>query len=165
MQALFRIVTVPALILVFTALYWLHIADAPSAARRVPLGVIVFILIMTVIVLLRDIRLERSRSATGQALEGPNMAEMFRQWVHDWRLQIIFTGLSIGYFIAFVTIGFNLANFLFLMVALPVAGTARGSRFVPAIIKTGLIAGIVSLVFFVLAILMDFNVPPGLLGF
>lgn len=165
MQAIFRIVTVPALILVFTALYWFHIADAPSAARRVPMGVVIFVLIMTAVVLLRDIRAERSKSENTPAVATPNAPQMLKQWMHDWRLQIIFVGLSIGYFIAFVTLGFNLANFLFLIISLPVAGMGRGLGFLSAAAKIGLTAGLISLVFFALAILMDFNIPPGALGF
>lgn len=165
MQAIFRIVAVPALILVFTALYWFHIADASSAARRVPMGVIIFVFIMTAVVLIRDIRAERIKSENTPATAAPNVAQLFNQWMRDWRLQIIFVGLSIGYFVAFVTLGFNLANFLFLIIALPVAGMGRGLSFLSAAGKIGLMAGLVSLVFLVLAIVMDFNIPLGALGF
>ena len=164
MQVFFRIVTVPAMILIFTSLYWFHIGDAPAVARRVPSGVIVFVLVMTAIVLIRDFREEKRKEATAPGGSGPNSAQMFKQWVHDWRQQIIFIGLSIGYFVAFITIGFNLANFLFLIIALPVAGMGQNRSLASATTKIVVTASLVTLVFFILATLMDFNVPIGVFG-
>lgn len=165
MLAFVRIAITPALILIFTALYWLHIADAPSAAKRVPSGVIVFILIMTVIVVMRDLQSVKNKKAVNQDGAGPVAAYSLKQWVNTWRLQILFTALSVGYFLAFITIGFNLANFLFLIIALPTAGMGKGLKAGSAITKIVVMAMIVTLVFFVLAMLMDFNVPVGPFGF
>ncbi|MFT0544881.1 hypothetical protein ACMHYO_00805 [Allopusillimonas ginsengisoli] len=159
MQALFRAALVPGLILLLTGLYWLHIADAPSAAQRVPLAVITVIVVMAIIVLLGDLlAATKTKTAAHPAIQ-------IRVWIRQWKTQIIFMVLSFGYFAAFITLGFNLANFLFLIIALPVAGVGQGMGRTAAIVKVGLSAFVMAGVFYILAQLMDFNAPAGPLGF
>lgn len=159
MQAFFRAALVPGLILLLTGLYWLHIADAPSAAQRVPSAVIVAIVIMAVAVFVGDM----AKARKAKVVEKHTFK--LSSWARQWKTQLIFIALSIGYYVAFVNLGFNLANFVFLIVALPVAGVGESMSRASAALKVGIYAGLVSVVFYVLAQLMDFNAPIGPLGF
>jgi hypothetical protein len=67
-----------------------------------------------------------------------------------------FVGLCIGYFVAFTTVGFNIANLTFLIVAYALAGMKPLSALFTAIVST--------LVFHALAWVMEFNVPTGPFG-
>ena len=159
MQKLFRAGLVPGLILLLTGLYWLHIADAPSAAQRVPSAVIVVIVIMAVAVFVAEM------AASKKAKTSEDGTFKLINWLTQWRIQLIFIAISIGYFIAFVYLGFNLANFVFLVIAFPVAGVGRDISRSGAAGKVGIYAGLLSVLFYTLAQIMDFNAPAGPLGF
>lgn len=159
MQTLFRAGLVPVLILFLTGLYWLHIADAPSAAQRVPSAVIVVIIIMAVVVFVGDM------AAAKKAKISEDSTIKLINWLTQWRTQLIFIALSIGYFTAFVYLGFNLANFAFLVIAFPVAGVGQNMSRSGAVGKVAIYAGLLSVLFYTLAQIMDFNAPAGPLGF
>jgi small-conductance mechanosensitive channel len=139
---------VPAIVLLGCLLYWLHIQDARSVARRVPNGVIAFTVAMTVLALLHEgLGLLRG---TGQTAAAPpvDRAVLMKR--------VAFVLLCVGYYFAFGTLGFNLANFGFLIVAYGVAGLA------PLVALPAAAASTV--VFWGLARVMDFNVPTGPFG-
>jgi hypothetical protein len=139
---------VPAIVLVGCLLYWLHIYDARSVAQRVPNGVILFTVAMSFLVLL----LEYAR---------PSPIMLDEHSLRQTELDVIlkrtaFVGLCIGYFVAFTTVGFNIANLTFLIVAYALAGMKPLSALFTAIVST--------LVFHALAWVMEFNVPTGPFG-
>src|SRR5690625_1968933 len=118
-----RIILVPALILAFTFAYWLHISGAPSAARRVALGVITVVLIFTVLTLVIDItEIRKEIKQEPESFGNPPFSHILKKW----KKQILFVIFSIFYYIGFSYIGFNLSNFIFLIFTLPLAG-ANGS--------------------------------------
>jgi hypothetical protein len=152
---------VPAIVLIGTFLFWWSIREAPSISRRVPLGVIAFILFLTGVVAVREAIVARG----DEAAPAPPFGETVQAWFTEWRQRIAFIALAIGYYFAFVTLGFSAANLLFLVAALVVAGSARGREPVAAAWRIALIAIVATVVFHLLAEVMDFNVPRGPFGF
>ena len=138
---------VPSVVLLGCLLYWLHVGDARAVARRVPSGVILFTLAMTAIVLLR-VLLARGHGAesAGPPLEPRIIVR-----------RAAYALLCAGYYGAFTQLGFNTANLIFVFLACMVAGMRP-----LAAAPTTLVA---SVVFHVLARVMEFNVPAGPLGF
>jgi hypothetical protein len=139
---------VPAIVLIGCLLYWLHIQDARSVARRVPNGVIVFTVGMTVLAMLREFvwpARNDAQTADAQPLESAVVMK-----------RVAFVLLCIGYYLAFGVLGFNLANLVFLALAYVVAGMAPLIALPTAIAST--------VVFWALARVMDFNVPSGPFG-
>lgn len=164
-QALLRVLLVPAFILLATALYWFSIQGAASGARRVPDVVMIFIAIMASMVIVRDIAMLIGGNGNKAAPGEDALADTLRHWARAHRQRFAFTAISLVYFPVFVTLGFNIANFLFLALALPLSGLA-GERSIGFRIGISLCVSLVAtLVFHMLAQVMDFNVPISPLGF
>lgn len=162
MQLLFRVGLVPVLLLVLTGLYWFHIADAPAVAQRVPTVVVGLVAFLAIVVLVGDLASElknADRKASGAVLDD------VKSWMKEWRLQLIFVALCALYFVVFSSLGFNVANVVFLSVAFPVAGFARDCSLAVRGAKTVSTVILVSVIVYALAHVMDFNVPRGPLGF
>ena len=143
---------VPTIVLLGCLLYWLHVQDARSVARRVPDGVIAFTAAMTLIVLSRTLLLSRSVSMKSADDAGATITNR-----SDLVKRALFVLLCLGYYSAFSSLGFNLANLAFLLIAYPLAGLGFGWSVFGALAS--------SFVFYGLAWLMEFNVPVGPLGF
>lgn len=143
---------VPAIVLAGCLLYWLHVQDARSVARRVPDGVIIFTVALTVLVVIRAFLFP---TPPGGQIPKSNDAIAFDG--RGFGKRALFVALCVGYFFAFSRLGFNLANLLFLLVAYPLAGLGVGWSIAGAAIST--------VVFYLLAQVMDFNVPLGPFGF
>ena len=152
-QALLRALSVPLFILTLTALYWWSIQDAASSAQRVPLVVIFFIMAMSAIVIIKEMIVIR--------LENKQQEDDFD--LHLWAIhngqRIYFVAISLGYFLLFIYLGFNIANVIFLTAALPLAGLGKERSIVTRIALSSAIAVVVAIVFHFLANIMDFNVP------
>lgn len=166
MRTFLRQLTVPAIVLFGTALFWLHVQEAPSVARRVPNGVMIFIGVMTLIVVARAFVESRRERFDTQAdrRERVVFGTLISEWLRDWAQRITFIVLAIGYFFAFSSLGFSLSNFLFLCAALLLAGFERGKPKLKSVVQIGGIALFAAIVFHFLALLMDFNVPTGPFG-
>ena len=140
---------VPVTVLIGCFLFWYHIQDARSAARRVPNYVIIFTVTMTGLVLLQRIRdLFRVESDGSGNTVTYNLMGVAKATV--------FIFVCILYYFAFDTVGFNTANLVFLLVAYPLAGLPLSSSVIASIVS--------SVAFFGLAKIMEFNVPLGPLG-
>ncbi|PAU77442.1 tripartite tricarboxylate transporter TctB family protein [Halomonas salipaludis] len=164
-QAILRVLLVPALILLATALYWYSIQDAASGARRVPDVVMIFIMIMSMVVVVRDFMMGARDSKKRPAPDEGALMDSLRRWERAHRKRIVFTVISLAYFPVFLSLGFNVANFLFLALALPLSGLG-GERSMGLRIGLSLsISLFATLVFHLLAQVMDFNVPISPLGF
>jgi len=140
---------VPAIVLLGCLLFWWHVQDARSVAQRVPIGVILFTLAFTALVLMRVFLWPPAEDADAAA-EPPVGRDVFIR-------RVVFVVLCLGYFLAFSWLGFNIANLTFLVLAYLLAGM-RALWAVPAAIAS-------SIVFHLLARVMDFNVPTGPFGF
>jgi len=140
-----------------TGLYWLSIQDASSSAQRVPRVVIIFILVMTLIVVIRDVlNLLRERQPY---MDEPAFRSNIGHWYRANHQRCVFATLSLAYIFLFIYLGFNVANFLFLGMALPLSGLGKmRGRAVRALLCLAL-ALAASATFHVLAQVMDFNVP------
>lgn len=156
-QAVMRTLIVPVFILVMTGLYWFSIQDASSSAQRVPRVVIIFILVMTLIVTTREISnsIRKRQSYTDE----PDFLSNFGSWYLTNRQRCTFTVLSLAYIPVFIYLGFNIANFLFLSLALPLSGLGKKHGFIYRLSLSLLASGTASAIFHVLARVMDFNVP------
>lgn len=156
-QALMRALVVPIFILLMTWLYWFSIQDASSSAQRVPWVVIVFILVMTLIVVIVDVLniLRESQQYTCRAAFRSNIVYWYRANYQS----CFFVGLSLAYMFFFVYLGFNLANFLFLGMALPLSGLGKMRARAVQVILCLALALLASVIFHLLAQVMDFNVP------
>lgn len=155
-QALSRALLVPSFILIMTAIYWASIQDAPRGAQRVPNVVMLFILMTAAIVVIREVTL---LIATGGRQNPESFREQFSSWFADNRQRCLFVVIGLAYFPVFVSLGFNIANLIFLCLALPLAGFGRGR---PLVARIGLIvsvAALSSMIFHLLGSIMDFNVP------
>jgi predicted secreted protein len=139
---------VPAIVLLGCLLYWLHVGDARAVARRVPSGVILFTVAMTAAVLLREFVRRAPTPQESAATPRVERAVLVQRSV--------FTLLCVGYFLAFSWLGFNLANVTFVFLACMVAGMKP-----PGAAVTALTA---SVAFYLLARVMEFNVPTGPFG-
>jgi len=162
MQLLFRVGLIPATLLVLTGLYWFHISDAPAVAQRVPAVAVALVVLLAIMVFVTELRSElKDKGRTGT--EPASVA--IKAWVTEWRLQIVFVALCVLHFMVFSTLGFNVANMLFLSLALPVAGFARDSGAGVRTLKVVSTAFLISVTVYALAHVMDFNIPLGPLGF
>ncbi len=156
MRTLIGELVVPLIVLVGSLLFWLHIQEARSVAQRVPNGVMIFILGALVIVVGRAVKaylVARHADASDERISLTLAADFAR---NEWR-RLVFLGLCIGYYLAFPRLGFDVANAGFLVAAFLLAGL----RPVPSV--AGALGGAV--IFHLLARLMDFNVPSGLLPY
>ncbi|WP_155326430.1 tripartite tricarboxylate transporter TctB family protein [Alkalilacustris brevis] len=140
---------VPAIVLVGCLLYWLHVQDARAVARRVPNGVILFTVAMTMLALMREFIWPPAGEQDAESSPPVERDVLIKR--------LLFVMLCFGYFLAFSWLGFNLANLTFLVFAYILAGM-KFLGAVPAAICS-------SVVFHFLARVMDFNVPTGPLGF
>lgn len=148
---------VPAIVLVATALFFASIREAPSVTQRVPLGVMVFILAMAVVVV---VRAALEVAAQGTPDSGPRTSG-----VADWSRRGGYIALAIGYALLFQPLGFSLANVVFLVAALALAGFGEGTRPAVRVVRILAVALFATAVFHALALVMNFNVPTGPLGF
>lgn len=155
-QALFRALCVPFFILLMTALYWWSIREAPSSSQRVPLVVITFIVTMATIVIVREfVSLSMGHGRHDSRKVGLDLAG----WAAHNRQRLIFVVICIGYFPLFVYLGFNVANVIFLSVALPLSGLGTKRRMATRLALSMMIAVMAAVIFHLLAQVMDFNVP------
>lgn len=155
-QALSRALLVPSFILIMTAIYWASIQDAPRGAQRVPNVVMLFILTTASVVVVRDVALLFS---TGGRQRSESFREQLSSWFSDNRQRCLFVVICLAYFPIFVSLGFNIANLIFLCLALPLAGLGRGRSLVARIGLIVSVAALCSMIFHLLASIMDFNVP------
>ncbi len=156
-QSLFRSLFVPAFILVMTALYWLSIANAPSSAQRVPRVIILFIVLMCVLVTVKEVK--KLREAGTDELSAEPVLVSVKAWLAEHGQRVAFAVISMGYFPAFMWLGFNIANVIFLAIALPLAGL--GAKLKPlsrAALSVGA-AAVAAVLFHLIALSMGFNVP------
>ena len=160
MRARLGDLVVPLIVLIGTALYFFHVQEAPAVTRRVPNGVMLFILAMLAIVVARS--LLDARTPDREQETGKTASDL--RW-RDAVRQIAFLALAVGYFLMFERLGFALTNFLFLIAAVPIAGFARGVKPLRAALPIGGLALVATSVFQALALVMEFNVPRGPLGF
>lgn len=160
-QALFRALLVPFFILLMTALYWWSIHEAPSSAQRVPLVVITFITAMATIVIVREI----VSLSMGHGRHEPRPADLdLPGWVAHHRQRLFFVVICIGYYPLFVYLGFNVANVVFLLVALPLSGLGAQRQMATRLALSMAIAVMTAVIFHLLAQVMDFNVPTSPFG-
>lgn len=160
-QALFRALCVPFFILLMTALYWWSIREAPSSAQRVPSVVIVFILAMAAIVIVREIvSLSMGEGSNERRQAGLGL----RDWATQNRQRLIFVLICVGYYPLFVYLGFNVANVVFLLAALPLSGLGAQRRMATRLALSMAIALVSAVIFHLLAQVMDFNVPTSPFG-
>lgn len=161
-QAFMRALKVPIFIIVMTGLYWLSIHDASSSAQRVPRVVIIFILIMTLIVVIREMLyiLKEKRSEINEPLFLSNIG----QWYWTNRQRCVFAMLSLVYIPLFIYLGYNVANFIFLSLALPLSGLGKKRGGVSRALLCLVVSLFASAIFHILALVMDFNVPVSPLG-
>jgi hypothetical protein len=160
-QALFRALFVPFFILLLTALYWWSITEAPSSAQRVPLVVITFIAAMATIVIVREVMV----LSMGHGRHEPRQASLdLPGWVAQNRQRLIFLVLCIGYHPLFVYLGFNIANLVFLLIALPLSGLGAQRQMATRLTLSLATAVMTAVIFHLLAQVMDFNVPTSPLG-
>ncbi len=144
---------VPAIVLVGCLLYWLHVQDARAVARRVPDGVILFTVAMTVLALLREFVWAPAAGQDTEPSTEPSPALNREVLVK----RILFVALCFGYYFAFSWLGFDLANLTFLILVYILAGMKALGAVLAAIGS--------SVVFHFLARVMDFNVPAGPFGY
>jgi hypothetical protein len=156
-QSIFRALSVPVFIAAMTLMYWLSIAGAPSSAQRVPRVIILFICVMTVIVAVRE--LQQAKVDDRDESNHETVYQSLKNWFAEHGQKVVFALISVGYFPAFVLVGFNIANAVFLALALPLAGLGQrlslGWRVVLALASALFSAGI----FHMIATAMGFNVP------
>jgi len=141
---------VPGIVLIGCVLYWLHVQDARSVAQRVPQGVIVFTVLMTLLVLARLSFVTAPDNQDGDEQSPPISRRALVQ-------RTLFVALCGGYFVALGQLGFNLANLAFLLFAYPLAGLGLA--------WSGIAAVLSATIFHFLAQIMEFNVPTGPFGF
>jgi predicted secreted protein len=140
---------VPGIVLVGCLLFWLHVQDARSVARRVPSGVILFTLALTLLTLAREFVFPPKDDQNASA-EPPAGRDVLVK-------RVAFVLLCIGYYAVFQWLGFNLANLVFLLLAYMLAGMTLFGAVLAAVVS--------SVVFYLLATVMEFNVPVGPFGF
>lgn len=164
-QAILRVLLVPAFILLITALYWFSIQGAASAAKRVPNVVMAFIVIMAAMELMREMARLTGPSRKRITSDEDTLADTLHHWISTHRQRLVFIAISLAYFPVFISLGFDIANFLFLALALPLSGLSRErSRGFRAGLSLS-ISLLAMLVFRMLAHVMDFNVPVSPFGF
>jgi len=156
-QSLFRALFVPGFILVMTALYWISLIGAPSSAQRVPRVIILFIVFMCVLVTLKEVKQLREVDDSEDISE-PVLAAV-KGWFIEHGQRVAFAIISIGYFPAFMWLGFNIANVVFLAMALPLAGLGSKLRPLPRIALSVTSALIAAVLFHLISLSMGFNVP------
>lgn len=160
-QALFRALFVPFFILLLTAMYWWSIHEAPSSAQRVPLVVITFIVAMATIVIVREI----VSLSMGQGRHKGRQASLdLPGWIARNRQRLIFVVICLVYFPLFIYLGFNVANVVFLFVALPLSGLGAQRQIPIRLALSMAIAVMTAVIFHLLAQVMDFNVPTSPFG-
>jgi hypothetical protein len=157
--SLIKIFAVPALILAAAALYGFHVMDAPSVSKRVPIALLVFLVFMLVIVVAGELRGragEQSAATTGEeSSTGPVVG----------RAGIAFFLLGILYFIGFGWLGFSVSNFLFIAACMLVIRVSQEGVWVPYVPSAITLALVCSALFYGMAKVMGFNLPPALLNF
>jgi hypothetical protein len=153
MSGWLRDAVVPLLALFGAGLYLLGLEGAHGSARRFPVVVIALLAVLAVPLLVQAWRRPR-----GGPLPRPV------DWLRAHARRVAFVALAVAYYPAFGLVGFDAANALFLLVALPLAGLGHG-RSVP--IRVGLTLAVTSLLVFLfrlVAVTLDLNLPPGLFG-
>ena len=154
--------TVPLIVLAGALLFFLNVQEAPSVSRRVPYGVMIFILAMAGLVI-AGATIEAFARAAGDADAKESAQPGSSMGIQLRRVALI--GLAFAYVAMFGSLGFTLSNFLFLCAALPLAGFTEGRPW-PAMAFRVLALATVSAAFFhLLARIMAFNVPVGPFGF
>lgn len=157
--SLTKIFAVPALILAASALYGFHVMDAPSVSKRVPIALLVFLAFMLIIVVAGELRERRSEPSVattgGERSTGPVVG----------RAGIAFFLLGILYFIGFGWLGFSVSNFLFIAACMLAIRVSQEGVWVPYVPSASAFALICSALFYGMAKVMGFNLPPALLNF
>lgn len=139
----------PALALLWAAAYWSQLTDAPRAARVVPDGVMIFIVVLAVVIILRNGVVWTGRRAGVR--RSPSDGVSAPGGLFGFGRELAFIGLSVAYYVLFDYVGFHPANVIFLAIGLRVAGNPW---------RTVLIGTLVtSLVIFGVAEVMQFNIP------
>ena len=152
MNIRWREVVFPGLALFEGIAYWYQLREAASAAKRVPNGVMVLLLILIAIVVWREALAHREAEEDQSTLPRPtSIRNRIGAWFVAYRRECIFVLLSFGYYIAFQEIGFNLANALFLFLAFILMKMKWKSNF---IYTTATV-----LLLFATPEVMNFNVP------
>jgi len=155
---------VPFIILLFTLIFGFSILDAPSVSKRVPMvamGVIVVFIIMTLSRIRFEIRASESEAAPSDVQEQRGG----ETWMDRHGRQLAFVVLSLLYYWLFDILGFNLTNLLFMLAVLPVVGFWKGRGLKTELLRTLIAAFSTVIVLYLLASVMKFNVPTGILGF
>lgn len=157
-QAVIRVVLVPTFILLCTALYWVSIQEAAGAARRVPTFVMIFVVVMTLIVVVTELIKIQQDGSNGEVTNAG-------AWLRLHSQRILFVAICFAYYPLFISLGFNIANFLFLSCALTIAGLGKGRKALSRLILVLTTSLVATVVFHLLAQVMDFNVPTSPFGF
>ncbi len=139
----------PALALLWVAAYWSQLEGAPRAARAVPDGVMVFILVLAVVIILRNGMVWTGPKAGTETAE-PGSGSAWGSLL-GFQRELAFVGLSVGYYILFDYVGFHPANVVFLAVGLRVAGNPWRTVLAGTLVTSAVIFGV--------AELMQFNIP------
>lgn len=163
MLRVLRELLIPFIILLFTILYWGSLKGAPDVAVRVPrvaVGVIGVLLVLTLFKIYTELRAVRHKSVAS-----PEPGASTGNWFSAHRAQLLLIILSIAYYLLFDRLGFNMANILFMLATLPAVGYWRGRSVRAAVSGTIIISAVTSVVLYVLAHVMDLNVPTSALGF
>lgn len=155
--------TVPLIVLAGTLLFFLNVQEAPSVSRRVPYGVMIFILAMAGLVIAGATIEAFARAAAGDADAKESAQPGSSMGLQLRRVALI--GLALAYVAMFGSLGFTLSNFLFLCAALPLAGFTEGRPWPAMALRVLALAAVSAAFFHLLARIMAFNVPAGPFGF
>ncbi|MFW5832889.1 MAG: tripartite tricarboxylate transporter TctB family protein [Pseudomonadota bacterium] len=153
MSGWLRDAVVPLLALLGAGLYLLGLEGAHGSARRFPTLVIVLLVVLAVPLLV-----QAWRRPQGGTLPTP------LAWLRSNAQRVAFVALAVAYYPAFGTLGFDVANASFLLVALPLAGLGRGRSVLVRAALTLAVTSLLVFLFRLVAVTLDLNLPPGLFG-
>lgn len=111
---------VPAMVFVFAFSFWIQVRGQSRAVVIVPYIIIALILILIGFVIFSH---AVSKAEKKDLSEGPaRLFVMFQHWFFSQKRELALIALSIAYCFLFDPFGFTGSNFIFLMLAFPIAG-------------------------------------------
>jgi hypothetical protein len=119
----------PGIMLLAILFYWVQVRGQARAVVLIPYGVIVLLLVLIALVIWEQALIKGKRKGKDhpkeikiRSPEVQGMKERLGKWLLAYKREFIFILLSIGYYFAFIHLGFTLANILFLILAFLTTG-------------------------------------------
>lgn len=154
-----RALSIPSLVLITGVLFGVHIIDAPSVSKRVPFALLVFLVFMLGVVVLQEFRARRAGEQAAESSE--NAGEQAALGTAG----ILFFVLGVFYFLGFGWFGFSITNFIFISLCMLLIRYVQEGVWRPYVLHAVIFGVAFSALFYGMAQVMGFTLPPALFNF